>query len=182
MLDDLVENTYTYAKYCVTISAGYFLSDSLFVICEWIRNNGKDDAGSNIHILSHHLGTFITLYYGICNRIFIGYSTMCLLSEVSSVFLKTRKIWKINQYTCIGDGKYKTLVVINIIFFVIFRLFIIIFATFRWLKDIQRLRLLQAIVPTICCIIVGGINLRYFYILVKCDIVILFLCTKDKPN
>ena len=182
LLDDLITTTNTWAENCISISTGYFLADTLIITYQWIKNRGKGDSGLNINILFHHLAAFGAFYYALCSEMFMGYSTMCLLLEVSSILLKARKIWKINTYPCIGDTRYHLLAIVNIILFIIFRLFVIIFAIDWWPKNINRLPLLYTALPFSGSIVVGVINIRYFHLLLKSDIIPMLKSIKSKSG
>lgn len=184
LLGDLIKNSNDTALTCVSISTGYFLADSLVIILQFCKNHGKDTDGSslNLNILFHHLAAFGAFYYALCNQLFIGYSTMCLLLEVSSIMLKIRKIWKVNDYPGIGDKRYHILAAINIILFVIFRMLVIIFAIYWWSKNIHRLPLIYTILPFSGSIVVGGINIRYFHLLMKSDIMPMIRHVADKSE
>jgi hypothetical protein len=136
-----------------------------------LKSSGKDESAFNANILFHHLAAFGAFYYALCSELFMGYSTMCLLLEVSSILLKARKIWKINEYPGIGDRRYHLLACLNITLFIIFRLFVIIFAIIWWSKNIHRLPLLYTLLPFSGSIVVGVINIRYFPLLIKSDII-----------
>ena len=182
LLDDLIKNSNDTALTCVGISTGYFLADSLVIIFQFCQDYGKDTQSSslNLNILFHHLAAFGAFYYALCSQLFVGYSTMCLLLEVSSIMLKLRKIWKVNDYPGIGDKRYHLLAAINIILFVIFRMFVIIFAIYWWSKNIHRLPLLYTVLPFSGSIVVGVINIRYFHLLMKSDIMPMMRHVPDK--
>ena len=182
LIDDLIENSNPWAEDCVSISTGYFLADSLIILFQWIKNSGKEENGLNLNILFHHLAAFGAFYYALCSKLFMGYSTMCLLLEVSSILLKARKIWKINEYPGIGDRRYHLLAILNMILFIIFRLFVIIFAIVWWSKNIHRLPLLYTVLPFSGSIVVGVINIRYFHLLIKSDIIPMLKYNKSKSD
>ena len=183
LLDDMITSSNVWAETCVSISTGYFLADSIIIIWQWCKGkNGNDDPSLNANILFHHLAAFGAFYYALCSQLFMGYSTMCLLLEVSSILLKARKIWKVNQLPGIGSTSYHVLAILNIILFTIFRLFVIVYAICWWSKNIYRLPLLYTILPFSGSIVVGVINIRYFHLLLKSDIIPILAATKPKSQ
>ena len=99
LLDDMITSSNTWAEHCVTISTGgYFLADIVIILLQCCKNRGGDENNFNANILFHHLAAFAAFYFALCTETFMGYSTMCLLLEVSSIMLKARKIWKIKEY------------------------------------------------------------------------------------
>ena len=164
---DLMYSTNVWAENCVNISTGYFLADTLIII---FRRQKNEENTFNANILFHHLAAFGALYYALCSNFFMRYSTMWLLLEVSSILLKARKIWKINNFPGIGDIRNHILVVLNLTLFIVFRLFVIIFAISWWSKNINRISLFYTVLPFSGSIVVGVINIRYFHLLLKSDI------------
>ena len=167
---DLIHSNNTWAENCVNISTGYFLADTLIIIYQWLRIGKNEENSFNASILFHHLAAFGAFYYALCCDLFMGYSTMCLLLEVSSIFLKGRKIWKVNNLPGIEDIRYHILAVVNLTLFIVFRLFVIVFAIVWWSKNINRLPFLYSLLPFSGSIVVGVINFRYFHLLLKSDI------------
>lgn len=171
---DLIHSSNSWVENCVNISTGFFLADTLILIYQWLRigRNKK-----NIFIASrsftklHHLAAFGVFYYALCSDLFMGYSTMCQLLEVSSIFLKVRKIWKINQLPGIGDIRYHILAFVNFSFFIVFRLFVILYAISWWSKNIFRLPFMSSMLPLYGSILLGLINLRYLCLLLENDII-----------
>ena len=167
---DLMYSTNVWAENCVNISTGYFLADTLIIIFQCLRRQKNEENTFNANILFHHLAAFGAFYYALCSNFFMGYSTMCLLLEVSSILLKARKIWKINNFPGIGDIRYHILAVLNLTLFIVFRLFVIIYAISWWSKNINRISFLYTVLPFSGSIVVGVINIRYFHLLLKSDI------------
>ena len=168
---DLIHSNNAWAENCVNISTGYFLADTLIIIFQWIWMGKNDENTFNLNILFHHLAAFGAFYYALCSKLFMGYSTMCLLLEVSSILLKARKIWKINNFPGTDDIRYHILAILNLTLFIVFRLFVIVFAISWWSKNINRLPLLYTLLPFSGSIVVGVINIRYFHLLLKSDII-----------
>ena len=168
LLDDLILSTNVWAEYCVAISTGYFLADTIMVIFQLCKDHGARNSVNAI-VLAHHLAAFGTFYFALYVEKFIGYSTMCLVLEISSIFLKTRKIWKIKEYPGIGHTSYHLLATLNIAAFIVFRLCVVIYAIFWWNNNIYRLSILYTFLPFTGSVMVAVINVRYFHILVKSD-------------
>ena len=179
LLDDLILNTNVWAEHCVAIGTGYFLADTIIIIFKWCTDHGARDS-SNAIILVHHLAALVTFNFAMYVEKFMGYSTMCFILEGSSIFLKARKIWKIKEYPGIGHASYHLLATLNMAAFIIFRLFVVIYAIFWWYHNIHRLSILYTILPSVGSVMVAVINVRYFQLLVKSDLLPMLKHAKSK--
>ena len=182
LFEDLVNNSNAYAYACIAVTGGYFLGDIVMLLMEWKfhRNVSGHDHHLNINILMHHLAAFGVGCFSIWMEKMIGFSTLWISMEISSIFLKLRKIWKIMEWGTVGDSTYNFLAILNLVAFVVFRFVVIIYFTFWWFVHIQKLPVVFAFIPLLGCVVVVGINMHYFHLLIKSDVLQMIANTKVK--
>lgn len=161
--DPIVDCDY-FTYLLVAFSKGYFIYDAL----DYVQDNR---AVSDYEVIVHHVFAIWSFWYNIQYRINIGYTVICLMAEVNSIFLHARKLLQFDKWP-FEHRFYKLVVFLNLLTFITFRFPGIIYVGYGIVIESERGRVTHvcAALLTLIMLVTYILNPVLLWRLVKNDI------------
>lgn len=153
-------NPYSYGV--VSFATGYFFSDFLDIVLNF-------QAKANWEVLLHHVAVLSIFLYNITACRYIGYTNVALLVEVHSVSMHLRKMMQLAGVS-FQNRFYKANNVVNILMFLGFRIFALVWITYALMWNSERMSTFYFKLLSATMFVMWVINLVLLWRLIKSDI------------
>ena len=155
MMEDLQWRRSDASHGLVCFSIGYFLYDA----ADMIVNHRKK---STYELLLHHSLVILCYSVAVLTTQFVAFVALSLVVEINSVFLHGRQLLIITSEPR-SSGRYRANALLNIITFLVFRIFLLAYLTHWIARESHRISLGFLVVAFIGLGVIVSLTVHYKY-------------------